>query len=932
VAAGPAAAAELEGALRPARLRAESQTEPLGLDVPRPRLGWILEPVDPAHRGGAQRAYQIQAAASRARLDAGEADAWDSGKVASTATILIPWAGRALRSGERIFWRVRSWDGAGRPSPWSAPSWFEMALLAPSDWQARWIEDSAPPPRTDEERYHLRPAPLLRREFDVEKPVARARAYVSGLGYYELSLNGKRVGDHALDPGWTTYSKRTLYSTYDVTAHLTQGRNAAGLVLGNGWWNPLPFKMFNHFNFREFLPVGEPRAIVQLEITYEDGSVERIVSDPSWRVGDSPILRNNVYLGELYDARKELPGWDRAGFDDRRWRPAKLAESPVGPLRAQDVPPIKVTKTLRPVSVAEPRPGLFVFDLGQNFAGWVTLRVQGAAGTRVSLRFSELLFPDGTPNGMTTFAGQVKDWKNWGRDVPRPEDGTPPRTAWQQDVYILKGGGPERYTPRFTWHGFRYVAVEGFPGRPTLDALEGHVLHAAVESAGTFASSNDLWNKIQEAVLWSQRSNMFSVQSDCPHRERLGYGGDIVATSEMAILNFDMARFYAKAVRDFADGAMPNGGFPETAPYVGIQSDGLGDGAGPIGWGIAHPVLLRDLYTYYGDRALLEEQYEALVRWTEFVRSKAKGHLTDRDISDHEAITPRPKALTGTAFYHHNVRLTAEIARILGRRADAARYEQLAGEIRAAFNAKFLDPRTGRYDAGNQTCQVFPLQLGLVPPRSRPGALQTLLADIDKRKGHLSTGIFGTKYLLEALSAAGRGDVAARVVDQRDEPGWGYMLANGATTLWESWRKDERVMSHNHPMFGSVSEWLWKHVAGIAPAPDAVGFDRIVMKPDLVKEVSWARGRYESVRGAIESSWRREGETFVWDVRVPVGSVATAHVPARTAADVRESGRPLRVAPGVKVLRATGGATVLELKPGVYQLTARLPAAPLPSP
>ncbi len=379
--------------------------------------------------------------------------------------------------------------------------------------------------------------------------MTRARAYVSGLGYYELRLNGQRVGDHVLDPGWTSYAKRVLYSTYDVTAQLTRGRNAVGVMLGNGWFNPLPLAMWGRIKPGEALTTGEPRAIVQLVVEFADGTSQTIGTDETWRVGDGPVLRNSVYLGEVYDARREQPGWDTAGFDDSRWATAVLARKPqLGPLQAQDAPPIRITRTLKPVKLTEPKPSVFIFDFGQNFAGWARLRVQGPAGTRVRLRSGELLYPDGTLNGMTAVAGQIK---GGGKDY-RYDGVGQPKTAFQLDEYVLKGQGMEVFTPRFTFHGFRYVEVTGFPGQPTLDSLEGLRLNSDVPSAGSFECSNELFNRIQEMVRWTELANLFSVQSDCPHREKFGYGGDIVASSEMAMLNFDMSRFYAKAAQDLA--------------------------------------------------------------------------------------------------------------------------------------------------------------------------------------------------------------------------------------------------------------------------------------------------------------------------------------------------------------------------------------------
>ncbi len=901
-------------------LRCEYRTQPLGIDAPQPRLSWVLES---NRRGETQTAYEILAATSAAKLRRADADLWVSGRVNSSESVHVVYAGKPLRSGQRVFWKVRAWNAAGRASAFSKPAWFETALLSPADWQARWIQSPTAHPLPPDQAFDGYPAPLFRKEFTPDKKNPPARPYVSGLGYYELRLNGERVGDHVLDPGWTTYSKRVLYSTYDVTKQLERGRNALGVMLGNGWFNPLPLAMWGHINPRNALTIGEPRVIAQLVVEFTDGTAQIVGTDPTWRVGDGPILRNSVYLGEVYDARREQPGWDRAGFDEASWKPAAVAGAPdLGPLRAQDAPPIRVTRTLAPVRLTEPKPGVYIFDFGQNFAGWCRLRVNGPAGTRVRLRSGELLYPDGTLNGMTAVVGQIKD----GGPDYRYDGVGRPKTAFQLDEYVLKGQGTEVFTPRFTFHGFRYVEVTGFPGTPTLAALEGLRLNSDVASAGSFECSNDRFNRIQQMVLWTELANLFSVQSDCPHREKFGYGGDIVASSEMGMLNFDMARFYAKAANDLLDAVRPNGGFTETAPFVGIADESLGGQAGPIGWGSAQPVLLWQLRQFYGDRRLAEEQFPATKKWIALLRSCAKDGILDNGISDHESLAPKPRALTGTAFYFLNVKLFAQLARALGHEADAAEAEALSEQIRAAFNRRFLQTDTGRYDAATQACQAFALHLGLVPPEEQARALAVLVQDIQSaHQGHLTTGIFGTKFLLNTLTDLGRADVAYQIVNQRTFPGWGHMLEGGATTLWEHWEFSDNTYSHNHPMFGSVSEWFYKALAGIQPAPEAVGFDRILLAPQVVGDLQWVKARYDSVRGTVVSEWTRNADQFRWHVRVPVGTTATLVLPARERTTITEGGKAVERAQGIQFLRMEDGKAILALGSGDYRFESVLP-------
>ncbi len=897
-------------------LRCESRTNPLGIDTAQPRLGWILES---NRRGEVQTAYQIFASTSPAKLARGDTDLWDSGKVASSESVRVAYAGQPLRSGQRVWWKVRVWDAAGKVSMFSEPARFEMALLAPSDWQAQWIQRKSAGTIPEAQAYDDHPAPLFRKEFVLDKKIARARAYVSGLGYYELRLNGERVGDHVLDPGWTGYSKRVLYSTYDVTKQLKRGGNALGIMLGNGWFNPLPLPMWGRIKPGEALTAGEPRAVLQLVVEFTDSTKQTIVTDKSWRVSDGPILRNSVYLGEFYDARREQPGWDQAGFDDSHWETPVLAGEPkLGPLCAQDAPPIRITRTFKPVKLTEPKPGVFIFDFGQNFAGWARLRVKGDAGTRVRLRSGELLYPDGTLNGMTAVAGQIKDG---GSDYHYDGKGKP-KTAFQLDEYVLKGQGREVFTPRFTFHGFRYVEVTGFPGRATLETLEGLRLNSDVAGVGSFECSNELFNRIQQMVLWTELGNLFSVQSDCPHREKFGYGGDILASSEMAMLNFDMARFYAKAAQDLVDAARPNGGFTETAPFVGISDSGLGDMSGPIGWGSAQPLLLVQLRQYYGEERLLQEQYEATKKWIALLRSCAKDGILDNGLSDHESLVPKRSGLTGTAFYYFNVKLFAQLATALGKGADAREASALAEDIKTAFNRKFLEPGTGRYDTASQACQAFALYHDLAPMDERQRALDVLAADVGKHDGHLTTGIFGTKYMLNALTDAGRADVAYSIVNQRTFPGWGHMLEGGATTLWEHWEFSDNTYSHNHPMFGSVSEWFYKALAGIQPAPDTVGFDKIVIKPQPVGDLKWVKASYNSVRGKVVSEWEQRDNRFRLRVTIPANASAWVYVPAKDASRVKEGGKPAVSVPGVKFVRMAGNAAVFAVGSGDYEFAA----------
>lgn len=897
-------------------LRCEHQKDPLGIDERRPRLSWVYESRE---RDQAQTAYQVLVASARAVLDRDRGDIWDSGRVGGPQAVEVAYDGRPLASRTPYHWKVRVWDRQGRVSPWSAPARWETAFLDPAEWLARWLNDGKPNPTRDEAFYDDDPAPLFRREFELPAAATRARLYVTGLGYYEATLNGTRVGDHVLDPGWTMYGKRVYYSTYDVTRQLRRGRNCLGVTIGNGWYNPLPLRMWGRLNLREHLAVGRPRFIAELEVELADGSHRRVSSDASWRVSDGPVRRNSVYLGERYDARLERPGWDLPGFDDRLWRPVGFATEPLGALRAQPQPPIRVSDTLDAVALSEPAPGVFVFDLGENFAGWARLRLRAPAGTTIDLRYGELLNPDGTLNPRTSVAGQIKGRRKTEQGALEPIGGPgAPDAAWQSDRYVARGGAEERYTPRFGFRGFRYVEVSGYPGRPALDAVVGLRLHSDLEEVGSFASSSDVLNRIYAMSRRSFLSNLMSVQSDCPHREKFGYGGDIVATSDALMLGFDMARFYEKAVTDWGDSARADGMLTDTAPFVGIQYCG-------IGWAMVHPRLQWQLHQYYGNRRLIEQQYDASRRWLELLAA-ANPELLIRDgLGDHEALTPTPPEWLLTPLYYESARLMSRLARVIGRGADAARYAALAETIRDAFVTRLWESSRG--GAGTQSAAAFALDLDLVPEAARAEALAWLLDDIRTvHGGHLSTGIFGTKFALEVLSREGRAQAAFDVVSAQTAPGWGDMLAKGATTLWEHWAGSDDTYSQNHPMFGSVSQWLVNGLGGIQPDPEAVGFDRIVLRPQPVDGLEWVRSSYRSVRGPIVSSWSRAAGVFAWDVTIPTSTTATAFIPARSVDEIEEGGTtplPVARAAGVRDARMDGASAVLQLGSGRYHFVSR---------
>ncbi len=882
----------------------ENRINPLGIDVLNPHLGWELLST---HRGKKQSAYQILVSDSEGALSNDDGNLWDTEKINSDQSIQIKYKGKKLSSEIICYWKVRVWDEDGNISDWSNTALWEMGLIEQSDWKAKWINDGKLGPQNSEEYYKDDPAPLFRHDFKVDKKISKARLYITGLGYYEATINGTRVGNYLLDPGWTNYSKRVLYSTFDATKLLKKDGNTVGVTLGNGWYNLLPMTMWGSRNLREHLTSGRPRFIAQLKIEYTDGTTKTVVSNEEWKTHEGPILRNNIYLGEIYDARKEIENWDAYWFDDSKWNNAKIANEKIGELQAQNLSPIKITATLNPVKLTEPKPNTYIFDMEQNFSGWVKLKVEAPSGTIIKLRYGELLYEDGTLNVMTSVAGQIKG-KN--KDGSLRGGAFAPDTAWQSDTYITNGKGVESYTPRFTFHAFRYVEVTGYPVKPTLDAIEGFRLNSDIKKTGSFECSNQLFNDIQKITEWTFLSNVFSVQSDCPHRERFGYGGDIAATTDAFIYNYDMSNFYSKAVRDFQDAVLPDGRFPDTAPFVGIDYCG-------IGWAFAHPLMLLELYQYYGNVSLIEEQYEIARNWFERVISE-NGLIITNGLSDHESLAPIPTSEMVTPLYYQSAKIMSQLAEINTRTEDAEKYKSLSEKIKEAYLKNFNSTGTGKFAPYTQGSQSFALYTGIAPEDEKSNAVSELVKNIKEHNGYLTTGIFGTKYSLDILSEYGQIETAAEMVSKKDFPSWGNMLAKGATTLWEHWEYSDNTYSHNHPMFGSVSEWFYKWVAGIQADPTAVGFDKIIIRPQIISNVDWARASYNSVHGKIISEWKRDKNSFTLDVIIPVNTTAIIYLPSEDIEKIKEGGTNISIVKDIEFEKIENGSSLFRVGSGSY--------------
>ncbi len=869
---------------------------PVGLDIHRPRFSWALTH---GERGRVQSAYRIIVSSSLESAERCVGDIWDSGRVESDQSTNVEYGGGPLKSRWRYYWRVKWWDDLGRESRFSDTAFFETGILHPGEWRAKWITGGR----------------LLRREFRIDGRVRRARAYICGLGYYELRINGEKIGDRVLDPPWTDYEKLALYTVYDVTGKVREGANAVAVMLGNGRYSLRHEWRMGDFQVKRYRD-AEPKVIAEIWVWLEDMGQMVIVTDEDWRVSEGPIVYDDIYGGEVYDARLERPGCDMPGYDDSGWRRATMAAPPCEALLSSATsPPIRRVRLHTPKNILSPRLGVYVFDFGQNFSGWARLRVSGERGREVKLRYAELLNEDGTVNT------------------------APNRAAKSTDIYVLKGEGLEEYEPRFTYHGFRYVELTGYPGTPNIESLTGVEVHTDVPAIGGFSCSNSLINDIHRVIIWSILSNLMSVPTDCPQRdERLGWMGDAHLVAEAAIFNFDIAAFYHKWLRDVRLAQAEDGSVPDVVPPYWMLYP-----ADPA-WGSACTIIPWLLHLYYGDRRALEENYEMMRRWVSFLASKAENGIVRLSkygdwcrpgfISSPET----PGELVSTWFYYYSAKIVAEAARALGRDEDWRRYSALAEEIKKAFNREFL--ADGRYGVvkpsgqtaplSSQTSNTLPLYLDIAPEDKAQSILKSLLEDIALRRDyHLATGIIGTRYLPETLSKYGESETAYRILSQTSYPSWGYMIREGATTLWERWEllTGSGMNSHNHAMFGSIDSWFYKVVAGINIDPQEPGFKRIIVKPHIVGDLKHASASINTLRGPVYSGWRKSGERLAVEVSIPVNSAGSIWLPVKDIVNplisegettLWRDGRYVPGVEGIKSAHREGDYVVLEVGSGTY--------------
>jgi alpha-L-rhamnosidase len=887
-----------ESSINVTRLSCENLIDPQGIDCVMPRLGWEIQ-CD--KKGVLQKSYRILVAGSLEKLNKNKGDLWDSGEVKSDESVFVPYAGEKLESRTTCFWKVQVTTNKGK-SGWSQPASWTMGLTDSSDWQAHWTGlDKSFKGDVLENKTRLA-ARYFRKEFYAAQKPVKATLYMSGLGLYKLHINGQKIGDQELSPTPTDYTKVVKYNTFDVTATLNQGKNALAVTLGNG---------------RFFQPRGEyyglPKMIFQLEITYADGRRQTIVSDDSWKVtADGPIRANNEFDGEEYDARMELTDWDKAGFNDSLWLQAECVQAPSGKLEAQLNRNIKVMEVIRPVSIKKLNKDIYILDMGQNMVGWLSLKVKGNAGQRVKLRFAEALQDDGN-----LYMANL-------------------RGASVTDLYTLKGAGTESWEPVFTYHGFRYVEITGFPEEPTIDHFEGKVVYDEMETTGQFETSNATINQIYKNAYWGIRGNYRGMPTDCPQRdERQGWLGDRAAGSRGESFIFNHHELYAKWLDDIEQAQREDGCIPSVAPaYWKVYTDNMT-------WPGTYVIIANMLYEQFGNKEPIVKHYDSMKKWINYMRRKhLKDHILVKDrfgdwcmppespelIHSKDSTRITDGAVLGTTYYYHILHLLERFANIQGKTDEAEAFAKEALTVKEAYNNKFFNKETAQYSNNTVTANILSLCYGMVPEGYADKVFANIVTKTEGEfKSHVSVGLIGAQWLMRSLSDYGGADLAYTIATNRDYPSWGYMADHNATTIWELWNgntADPSMNSHNHVMLlGDLIVWYYEYLAGIQNAPGSSGFKQIVMKPYPVAGLDYVTASYHSVRGEIKSAWKKQDAHFLWDITIPANASATVYIPASDKNQVLENGRKAISSEGVQFVKMDSAYAVFEIGSGRYHFS-----------
>jgi alpha-L-rhamnosidase len=836
------------------KLVCEYHTNPIGIDVEKPRFSWKLVS---DQQDVSQTAYEIRVFESAKGINKKGKQIWTSGKVVGDKSVNIQYAGPALKSMQRAYWQVRIWDNKNKATGWSEMAYWEMGILEPSSWSASWITM-----KNEKQMEGSLPAHYYRNEFSTSKKITSARAYVTSLGVYEMYINGKKVGDQLFTPGWTSYNNRIQYQTYDITAMLEK-QNAIGAIVGDGWYRGnIGFKGQKAY-------YGDKLALlVQLKITYTDGTTETIETNENWKTNTGPILESDIYNGESYDARLEMEGWANLSFEEAGWENATVLKHSKDILIAPQGVPVKAVEEIKPIKNITTPKGEMVFDLGQNMVGWIKLKVNGKKGDKITMKFAEVLDKEGN-----FYTANL-------------------RAAKCTDTYILKGDGEEIYEPKFTFHGFRFLMIEGLKQAPALDDITGVVIYSDMTPTGKFSCSDELINQLQHNIQWGQKGNFLDVPTDCPQRdERLGWTGDAQVFSPTAAYNFDVAAFYIKWMKDLAADQLPDGKVPHVIPDV------LNGGGGSTAWADAALIIPWSTYLAYGDKRILEEQYPSMKKWVGFMQEQAGDdnlwiggtHYGDwlafaTTRSDYPGATTE-KDLIATAYYAYSSGLLAKIAGILGNDADAKKYAALSGEIKKAFVTEFVTP-SGRLVSHTQTAYCLAIAFDLLPEDLIPKAAEYLAGDVKKMK-HLTTGFVGTPLLCKTLSAHGYEELAFMLLNRKDYPSWLYPVTQGATTIWERWdgQKPDGTFqsigmnSFNHYAYGAIGEWLYTYVSGIKIDEENPGYKHFVLAPHPGGGLTNATAEFNSMYGKIISSWKIEGDKTSYEFEVPANTTATVMLP-----------------------------------------------------
>ncbi|MCR8561564.1 glycoside hydrolase family 78 protein [Mucilaginibacter sp. BJC16-A38] len=880
-------------------LLTENTVDPISIDAINPRLSWQLNAGD--KRGVMQTAYELKVSSAKDKHEV-----WKTGKVMSDQSMYIIYKGEPLAAGQKYIWQVRIWDNAGKASAWSEPASWRMGLLTAADWKAQWIT-----PAGKEDSIN-RPSPLLRKQFSLTKKVKSAFAYITAHGLYEAQINGRRVGDAYLTPGWTSYNKRLQYQVYDVTNMLQPGANAVGATLGSGWYR-------GHIGFPS---VGNKYGkdislLFQLEVTYTDGTTATIISDDTWKTSTGAVRFAEIYYGAVIDDRKEQKAWSTANFDDKKWTAVNVNNFNKDVLVATINEPIRKHETFKPIKIFKTPKGEQVIDFGQNLVGWIQMKVNGHAGDTVKISHAEVI--DKLGNFYTENL----------------------RSARAENVFVLKGDGKETFEPQFTWQGFRFIKVVGYPGELKPEDFTAITLYSDMKPEGTFSCSNPMLNQLQHNIQWGQKGNFLDVPTDCPQRdERLGWTGDAQVFSRTASYNMNVHNFFTKWMKDVAADQFSSGSVPFVIPNV----IGAGEQGGSTGWSDVSTIIPWNIYLAYGDKQILENQYASMKAWVKFMENKSRNDLwntgdhfgdwlfysVNDDTDGTSAITS--KYLIAQCFYAYSTQLMINTAQVLGKKDDEAYYTDLLARIKKAFVNEYVTPN-GLISSDTQTAYVLALQFDMLPENLRAQAAVRLVDNIHRYRNHLTTGFLGTPYLCHVLSRFGHADVAYQLLLQDTYPSWLYPVKMGATTIWERWdgiRTDgtfetPTMNSYNHYAYGAIGDWMYRVVAGIDTKTDAPGYKEITIKPTIGGNLQNASADYETNYGKVSSHWKIDGANFLLDVEVPANTTATVYIPGTSSSSITEGGKAMASVPGIKAGDAADGYVAVNVGSGVYHFVTAKP-------